>query len=364
MSIECFVRGSIIIELKNDTFYSLIDIEKYKHLNNFLMDSRLKGIITEFIAPNKILVVYPYGFEMNSFYEEKSYFLDIFSYLITNNCLIYGSLALMSPNQTKVWRLNLDGDGYDELEPKTVDEKEIKDKNYICDFGVGYVGVNEKSTYDIFLELFDYMEEIFDEEQFDNEYENWNIGLGIDEKPLNKFIELIEKHDDVVTNLDCIFEAKDYIQLVYDVNNEKGIIYKLLKADDLLEPEEIIENARDENYNQIDKIDFDISDKKLMLLKGILSFHYDKVDFEVYSKFAEKAYVKFPKETYEEGWGAYCEYYAIDNSTEVLNLTNNVLNETKSLYYAKLELLYGEKIIKILYTNKDGLEIYSSKFNL
>ena len=25
MSIECFVRGSIIIELKNDTFYSLVD---------------------------------------------------------------------------------------------------------------------------------------------------------------------------------------------------------------------------------------------------------------------------------------------------------------------------------------------------
>ena len=194
------------------------------------MDSRLKGIRTEYIAANKILVTYPYGFEMNSYYEEKCYFLDIFANLNMNNCLIYGSLALMSPNQSKVWRWNFDGECYDELEPEAVDKKEILDKDYVCEFAVGHVGVNEKSTYEIFLELFDYMEEIFNEEQFDNEYEFWNVGLAIDEKPLNKFLELIEKHNEIVTSLNCTFEAKDYVELEYDATDGKGIIYKLLKA--------------------------------------------------------------------------------------------------------------------------------------
>ena len=365
MSIECFVRGSIIIELKNDTFYSLVDNEKYEHLNNFLMDSRLKGIKTEYIAANKILVTYPYGFEMNSFYEEKSYFLNIFSNLNMNNCLIYGSLALMSPNQSKVWRWNFDGECYDELEPEVVDEKEILDKDYICEWGVGNVGVNNKSTYEIFLELFDYMEETFNEEQFDNEYDDsWLVGLGIDEKPLNKFLELIEKHNEIVTSLNCTFEAKDYIELEYNATDGKGIIYKLLKADDLLDPIYIMEKANIDNYDKIDNIEFDISSKKLMLIKGVLSFHYDKVDYGKYSQLAEKAYVKFPKETYEEGWGAYCEYYAIDDANEVLNLVNSVLNETNLLYYAKLELLYGEKLIKVICRNNGDIEIYRSKFNL
>ena len=125
-----------------------------------------------------------------------------------------------------------------------------------------------------------------------------------------------------------------------------------------------MEKANIDNYDKIDNIEFDISSKKLMLIKGVLSFHYDKVDYGKYSQLAEKAYVKFPKETYEEGWGAYCEYYAIDDANEVLNLVNSVLNETKLLYYAKLELLYGEKLIKVICRNNGDIEIYRSKFNL
>ncbi len=364
MSIECFVRGSIIIELKNDTFYSLVDNEKYEHLNNFLMDSRLKGIRTEYIAANKILVTYPYGFEMNSFYEEKSYFLDIFANLNMNNCLIYGSLALMSPNQSKVWRWNFDGECYDELEPEAVDKKEILDKDYVCEFAVGHVGVNEKSTYEIFLELFDYMEEIFNEEQFDNEYEFWNVGLAIDEKPLNKFLELIEKHNEIVTSLNCTFEAKDYVELEYDATDGKGIIYKLLKADDLLDPIDIMEKANIDKYDKIDNIEFDISSKKLMLLKGAISFCYEKINYEFYSEFAEKAYYKFSEEEYEDGFGVFCEYFAIDNSTEVLNLFNKVLNQISIISSAKFDFLYGDKIVKIICRNNGEIEIYRSKFNL